>query len=407
MAEPDWKALIKKHKDGIDVTNATEEDLQEYVKTKLYQYSLDRITDDNLWECFKEDFKDFNKTTFTTAKSELRALRKYLRCGGIYVEQNHQRLTVIQSLVNILEEETMREWNENDILKVGPIRAELIVGPITSVFLTLNGSGRSDSRSATSQNPRNTIPPPPQITIPPLPQNTIPPPRTAIPQHPSTSSGARIISEIAKSYAEEQKYDGFNGSFDNKLTIFYSICNRQELPQEDLMRAFPIMLKGLAQDHFFDNQLSNYTFEDACTNIRSFFEGPGYHRRNLEKWNSITLASITAENPDKSTFETVQTLFHTLRKLQYGLTPALRTKEFYHNKIVTTCQGSPACRYAVSDPPTDLIELINKLQSSITTYEKEQSLDNNAYFTDRRYHSRNQSNNRRYRGNRRYNTNRG
>jgi hypothetical protein len=59
---------------------------------------------------------------------------------------------------------------------------------------------------------------------------------------------------------------------------------------------------------------------------------------------------------------------------------------------VTACQGSPACRFAVSDPPSDLGALINKLQSSITTYEKEQSLGAETFFTDRRYYSRDQSN---------------
>jgi hypothetical protein len=58
--------------------------------------------------------------------------------------------------------------------------------------------------------------------------------------------------------------------------------------------------------------------------------------------------------------------------LQYGLIPALQSTEFLYNKIVTACQGSLAYRYAVSDPPIDLGQLIHKLQSSITTYEKEQ-----------------------------------
>ena len=178
---------------------------------------------------------------------------------------------------------------------------------------------------------------------------------------------------MAKIYIKEQKYGGPSGSssFDYKLTIFHDICQRVELPQEAIMRAFPTMLKGLAQDHFYNSKLSNRTFEDACTNIRNFFKGPGFHRRNLDKWNSITLATIATENPGKSTYEVAQLLINELRLLQYGLSPALRSDEFLYNKIVTSCQGSPACRYAVADPPTDLGALIYKLQSSITTYEKE------------------------------------
>ena len=77
-----------------------------------------------------------------------------------------------------------------------------------------------------------------------------------------------------------------------------------------------------------------------------------------------------------------------LRQLQYGLTQGLCSIEFLHNKLVTACQGSPACRYAVADPPSDLGSLIHKLQSSITSYEKEQETPNETFYTDRHYYTK-------------------
>ena len=65
------------------------------------------------------------------------------------------------------------------------------------------------------------------------------------------------------------------------------------------------MLKGLAQDHFYSNQLSQCSYKEACDNLRNFFEGPGYNRRNLDKWNAISLTSILAENPEKSTYKNI------------------------------------------------------------------------------------------------------
>ena len=49
-------------------------------------------------------------------------------------------------------------------------------------------------------------------------------------------------------YIEEQKYSGSSEdeSLDHKLTIFYNICSRVDLPQELYVKAFPTMLKGLA-----------------------------------------------------------------------------------------------------------------------------------------------------------------
>ena len=95
------------------------------------------------------------------------------------------------------------------------------------------------------------------------------------------------------------------------------------------------MLKGLALDQYYTNNLSRKSISEACESLRTFFEGAGYHRRNLDRWNATTLATVTADNPDKSIYENVQELINNLRKLQYGLTPALRSVEFLHNKIVT------------------------------------------------------------------------
>ena len=126
---------------------------------------------------------------------------------------------------------------------------------------------------------------------------------------------AKQISEIAKIYTEEQKYDGSNGSLDQKRAVFIDICRRVELPEAALIRAFPTMLKGLALDQYYTNNLSGKTLEEACTSLRTFFEGPGYYRRNLDKWNSTTLATVTAANPEKSTYKNVQELINDLYKL--------------------------------------------------------------------------------------------
>jgi len=89
-----------------------------------------------------------------------------------------------------------------------------------------------------------------------------------------------------------------------------------------------------------------------------------------------------AENTDKSTSECLQLLIHRLCQLQHGLRPTLQTIDFLYNKIVTSCQGIPACRYAVSDPLNNLRALINKLQLSIIAYEKEHVEKTQAFFID-------------------------
>jgi len=86
---------------------------------------------------------------------------------------------------------------------------------------------------------------------------------------------------VAKIYTDELKYNSTNSSFDYKLTIFRDICDRVKLLKEGYMRVFPTMLKGLALNHFYNAFLLQRTFQEAYNNIRGFFEGPSYYRRNL------------------------------------------------------------------------------------------------------------------------------
>jgi hypothetical protein len=106
------------------------------------------------------------------------------------------------------------------------------------------------------------------------------------------------------------------------------------------------------------------------------------------------------KNPLISLHDVVQELVNKLRQLRFGLSPDLRTDTFLHNKIVTACQGVPACRFATSDPPADIGSLLSKIYSSITNHEKEQKLqgENETFYTrdetlytDRRYYSKNQA----------------
>ena len=94
---------------------------------------------------------------------------------------------------------------------------------------------------------------------------------------------------VTKMYTDDQKYDGVNDSLDFKLAIFEDICRRAGLQPNGYMVAFPNMLKGLTQDHYYNHTLSNRTYAEACTHMRNFFEGPEFYRRNLTKWNMITL----------------------------------------------------------------------------------------------------------------------
>jgi hypothetical protein len=154
---------------------------------------------------------------------------------------------------------------------------------------------------------------------------------------------------------EEQKYSGNeeHESLDLKMSIFTDICSRVNLPNELFARAFPAMLKGLAQDYYFTHHLPRKRLTDAIEDLRVFFEGPGFHHRNLNTWNALTLDRVIAmpENATKSTQDCLRALISTLTKLKFGLAPDLRTEAFMYTKLINACQSHPACKFATYDPP--------------------------------------------------------
>ncbi|RKF71763.1 hypothetical protein GcM1_250180 [Golovinomyces cichoracearum] len=355
-------------------------ELDLYISTKISEYKEFNSTDSDLWELFQENFAGFTVDNFKSlGTKKLQQLQNFLKCGGVRVPVNNRQKTLPKVLSEVLHEEIQPKWTSDDFQTSSTI---LEKGLITSPYLKLKyNESKITGKITNVSSVAIATPAPTESTLattphPVLPVNTAHSskiqPKTVIQPTVATGSG-RLITEVMRNYSDDQKCDGTNGSFDLKLIIFRSICDWVELPDQALARAFPVI------------------FDEACQLIRNFFEEPGYQRRVLDEWNIIDLESTALANQGKTIFEVIQLLINKLRDLQYGLSPSLRTPELLHNKLIMACQGSPACKYAVFDPPADQGQLINKLKSSITNYEKEREKELNkteAYFTDRRYYGK-------------------
>jgi len=83
---------------------------------------------------------------------------------------------------------------------------------------------------------------------------------------------------------EDNKYSGEDDNFNSKLTIFYNLYSRANVPWEAKVKAYPIMLRGLALNHYYTN-LKNITltllFNQICNAIYNYFKGPKYRRSIL------------------------------------------------------------------------------------------------------------------------------
>jgi hypothetical protein len=74
-------------------------------------------------------------------------------------------------------------------------------------------------------------------------------------------------------YTNNNKFDSkSSNSLDSKLNIFYITCYNARLLKEELLRAFPIILKGLARDHFYAYSLYTQTYKEAISYLHNLFK---------------------------------------------------------------------------------------------------------------------------------------
>jgi hypothetical protein len=85
-------------------------------------------------------------------------------------------------------------------------------------------------------------------------------------------------------YIDSDKFDSkSSNSLNFKLDIFYIICYNARLLKTKLLKAFLIILKGLARDYFYTYSLYTRIYNKAISHLRSLFEGAKFQCTNLDK----------------------------------------------------------------------------------------------------------------------------
>ena len=80
-------------------------------------------------------------------------------------------------------------------------------------------------------------------------------------------------------YIKNKKYNGEDDNFNFKFTIFHYLYSRANISQEVKVKAYPIILRGLALNYYYTN-LKNATitllFNQICNTTYYYFKGPKY-----------------------------------------------------------------------------------------------------------------------------------
>ncbi|KAI9743432.1 MAG: hypothetical protein M4579_007731, partial [Chaenotheca gracillima] len=123
---------VKKWEYGINMNKVSREEVREYIQAKLYFYVEDRVGDSDLWDLFREDFKDFDVDIFKQHTRATQRIRQVLRCGGVVVAPHTSSITIAQRVAEVLLEEDHPAWTPGDLCDA---EMDLRRGPIRSVWI--------------------------------------------------------------------------------------------------------------------------------------------------------------------------------------------------------------------------------------------------------------------------------
>jgi len=126
-----WKERIARYGYRINIATTLEENLEEYIETKIYKYIYKNFTDYTLWSLFQEEFEGFTIKDFRKIRSITKAkLHTYLLQRGVYVAIYSNRYPLYKVLYNVLIEEEPYKWIDKEI--TGALKE---VSPIIIVVL--------------------------------------------------------------------------------------------------------------------------------------------------------------------------------------------------------------------------------------------------------------------------------
>lgn len=372
---------------ALDTVGRTidKKDLSRYVKFKRKQYAEYDICDDELADAFHFDFKLFTLREISAVHQlDARQLRNLLRSKGVNIPL--LGMEVQHALYDQAQRKDSIPWTEQQIKELLSARdsdasefpswnIKRMIKNMTEITPVRHGTnpdngpgdegpnrndmGRGNKRDRSDDGKD----------------------RKAFQQY-----APNALLNFHEFYSPEEKYSGDDDDFDYKLSIFYDISRRAELPNEQFCQAFPMMLRGGALG-FYHSSRSNLPtdFKRLCAYIKREFEGDEAERNMLNKWNSITLLGVKAKNKDKTLSESFHIMAVQLRNLQMRLQKEMRDPVHLHNKLMVACQGVPACNLACLNPAKSVPVFIQQLKQAIAVWERSHKGEDSTFFVDRRF----------------------
>ena len=332
---------------AFDLATSDDDEKSAWAKHNVWEWEDNDICDRDLWEIFKDTFKDWGVDDFDAIKNTSTNLRYTLRERGVFVNRNPKIANMATSLYNLLSEDEPLDWADADVIpsnKDKPFISHRMIHRVRVQKGEINedGSDRAAGSGGIGVGAGGPAFQAPAHQVAPYDQT------------------ARDIMNLSKLITDDNKYGGLDDNFQYKLTIFNSACQTLGITDDVTKRkAYTLMLKGDAlKQHFqsLDPNRPPLDFDNLCWTTRSFYETPSYHRTKLAEFNALSLSGVINDpkNAGKTVLQCFQILYTELQRLFGCLDRTQRIDTILHTRIFAAVSIHPACALAIFNPPESL-----------------------------------------------------
>lgn len=212
---------------------------------------------------------------------------------------------------------------------------------------------------------------------------------------------------VFKLFREQHKYNGQTDFLDQRLRVFYDICETFCVPKQQFSCVFPAMLTGAAHEYYYDQIAGQgFGFGEVCNKMKLHFEIEERRYEMLNEWHNISLVTQIRKHPELSILACFEGLVSELQRIRRGLDIEYQTDKSMRDRLQLACRDVEACCTATLKPAATFEGLCSDIRLSISANSRVTANSTNAllmhrelayhnsspshvFYTDRRYHTPN------------------
>ncbi|RKF84059.1 hypothetical protein GcM3_002021 [Golovinomyces cichoracearum] len=202
------------------------------------------------------------------------------------------------------------------------------------------------------------------------------------------------LSNMFKLFKEQHKYNGITDFLDQKLKIFYDLCQNFGVHKQQFLIAFPAILKDEVHEYYYDNLAEQgLSFMEICSRLKMHFETEERKYEILNQWYDLSLVSHIRKNPELSTLACFQLLVPDMQKIRRGLDKEYQTDKAMKERLQLACRNIKACPIVILKPASSFEALCADICLSISIKSKFTQINNNFIMGQQlTYHGNNPKN---------------